>query len=157
MTREEIKRERTAHNLRVMRLPIIDYHNAKQVEKRVGEYFDLCDEDGATATVAGLALAIGVSRVELYRWISGKVGQKPEVIAAVERGMSYINAELEDTIVNNGNVTGQIFLAKNNFEGYTDTREVVNRVKLPELTEQQLIEQAKKLPGFIEGEYKIIE
>lgn len=149
-----------SHNLRVKRLPIIDYHNPRQVAKRIDEYLDLCEEDDAKATVAGLALAIGVSRNTLMRWLSGQLNQDANVLAAIERCMTLINAQLEGNIMEGkGNVVGQIFLAKNNFDNYTDTREVVTRVKLPELSEKQLIEKAQKLPGFevIDGEYKEVE
>ena len=146
------------HNLRVARLPIIDYHNVRAVKRRIEEYMDLCEEDDARATVAGLALALGVTRQTLFYWQNGKLKQDPEVMAAIERGLTIINAQLEGNIMEGrGNVVGQIFLAKNNFENYTDTKEVVTRVKLPEMTEAQLIEKAKELPGFIDAEYKEVE
>lgn len=135
--------------MEVARLPIIDPHNPKQLHKRLNEYFDLCEKNGMFATMAGMALAIGVTRPTLYRWLSGSRPIDPEIIKILGWGMTVVNAQTEQTMMDGtGNVVGQIFLTKNNFPGYTDTREVVMNQKPKELSSDELYKMAAKLPGF---------
>ena len=145
----EEKSRRVGHNLEVARLPIIDYHDAKQVYKRLNEYFDLCEKNGMFATVAGLSLAIGVTRQTVFRWLSGSKSCEPEVIQALGWGMSVVNAQTEQTLMDGtGNVVGQIFVTKNNFPDYTDSREVIVNPRQKERTSDELLKIASKLPGF---------
>lgn len=143
------KARKVEHNLRVARLPIIDLRNPQKIYKRTEEYFELCQEDDVNPTVAGYALSLGIDRMTLYRWLKGDTTKPPEVMRAVEWGMSILNAQMEESIMDGkGNVVGQIFLTKNNFADYTDTREVIVQKQAPELTAEQLIKAASKLPGF---------
>ena len=145
----EDKREKVEHNMRVARLPIIDTYDYKQVQKRINEYFEVCAADGCFATVAGLALSLGVTRQSVFYWLNGKVKRPPEVINAIEWGMAIINAQTEEAMMDgSGNVVGQIFLTKNNFPDYKDEREVTVQQTQKELTAEQLMKMAAKLPGF---------
>lgn len=135
--------------MEVARLPIIDPHNPKQLNRRLNEYFDLCEKNGMFATVAGMSLAIGVTRQTVFRWLSGQRPCEPEIIQILGWGMTVINAQTEQTLMDGtGNVVGQIFLTKNNFPDYTDSREVVVTPKQKELTSDELYKMASKLPGF---------
>ena len=141
--------KKVEHNLRVARLPIIDTTSGEKVQKRLNEYFEMCIEDDVFATVAGLASALGISRQALYRWLNGDIRKPTDVMMAVEWGMGIINAQTEESLMDGkGNVVGQIFLTKNNFPDYTDTREVVMTNTTPVITAEELLKRAAKLPGF---------
>ena len=151
----EEKQRRVGHNLRVARLPIIDCHNYKQVTRRLNEYFDICDEDKMFATVAGMSLALGVSRQTVFRWLNGQRPIESDILSALEWGMTVINAQTEQTLMDGtGNVVGQIFLTKNNFPDYTDSREVIVQPRQKELSSDELYKIASKLPGFNQIEKK---
>lgn len=83
----------------------------------------------------------------MFAWkTNGKVPE--EVVGLVDRAVAILNADQATNIANSGNVVGQIFLMKNSFEDYTDKREVIHRVEAPQLTQKELMEKAKQLPGF---------
>lgn len=139
------------HTMRIATLPLIDQTDEQEVMSRIEEYFDICIQDDMRPTVAGLALALGTNRTSLFDWRVGKVQRIPqEVSALVDRAIAILNAEQEENVANSGNVVGQIFLMKNSFDDYTDKREVIHRVEQKQLTQQELMERAKQLPGFDE-------
>lgn len=145
----EEKQRRVGHNLEVARLPIIDCHNYKQVTRRLNEYFDLCEKNGEFATVAGMSLALGVTRQTVFRWLNGQRPIESDILMALEWGMSVINSQVEGSLMDGtGNVVGQIFLTKNNFPEYTDSREVIVQPRQKEISSEELLKLASKLPGF---------
>lgn len=137
------------HAARIASLPLIDQTDKNEVAKRIEEYIDICIEEDQRPTVPGLALALGTNRTTLREWEAGKIQRIPEeVTALVARAMSILNAVQESAIASSGNIVGEIFLTKNNYEDYTDKREVVHKVEQRQLTQDELIERAKQLPGF---------
>lgn len=138
-----------AHVYNEDRWTIIDLNDYEAVYKRIREYFEKCIEDDKFATVAGMANALNVSRQAIDQWIQGKVNKDPNVVQAVEWGKRVINAQNEESLMESrGNPVGNIFLTKNNFDGYTDTREIITRKETTSLTAEELLKIASKLPGF---------
>ena len=135
------------HTLRVAKLPEIDQCDPQEVGQRIEEYFQICIDDDIRPTVTGLAVALGTDRPTLFRW---KTSNKfpSEVIGMVDRAMAILNADQEENIANANNIVGSIFLMKNSFPEYTDKREVVHKVQMPQLTQDELMEKARRLPGF---------
>lgn len=138
-----------AHVYNEDRWTIIDLNDYEAVYKRIREYFEKCITDDKFATVAGMCNALNVSRQAIDQWIQGKVNKDPNVVQAVEWGKRVINAQNEESLMESkGNPVGNIFLTKNNFDGYTDTREIVTRKETTSLTAEELLKIASKLPGF---------
>ena len=135
------------HTLRVAKLPMIDQHDPTEVGHRIEEYFQICIDDDIRPTVTGLAVALGTDRVTLFSWKTSNTVPS-EVVGLVDRAMAILNADQEENIANSNNIVGSIFLMKNSFPEYTDRREVVHKVQMPQLTQDELIEKAKRLPGF---------
>ena len=135
------------HTLKVAKLPEIDQCDPQEVGQRIEEYFNICIDDDIRPTVTGLAVALGTDRPTLFRW---KTSNKfpSEVIGMVDRAMAILNADQEENIANANNIVGSIFLMKNSFPEYTDKREVVHKVQMPQLTQDELMEKARRLPGF---------
>ena len=120
--------------LRLMNLPNIDLHDAEQVGRRIGEYFDIYAEFDMKPAVSGLAMALnGMSRQNLwaiaYDQPTGGCGYKtalpPEVADLIKKAYKFMELSWENNFQNGklNPVTG-IFLGKNNF-GYVDKQEHV--------------------------------
>lgn len=88
------------------------------------KYFDICETDGVKPSVAGLGVALGVSREILLSWVRGEISVEcadviKEYFALIE---IFDETALKD---NRTNAVSGIFLMKNN-HGYKD--EVVTKV-----------------------------
>lgn len=112
------------HNMQISQLPQIDTSDAKQVEKRINEYFTICFENDMKPSVAGLALAVGVARKTLWEWANG-VSREGTHRNAIKKAYQMLDAQMSDYMQNGKiNPVSGIFLMKNNF-GYADKTEVV--------------------------------
>lgn len=112
------------HAMTIMRQPLIDLNDAKQVEERRDWYFQHCFENDMKPTVAGLCNAFKISRQTLMTWKNGTHHKNTHQAIILE---AYaIMEELWENYMQNGkiNPVSGIFLAKNNY-GYTDRQEMV--------------------------------
>ena len=113
------------HSLQIARLPKIDMTDALQVNKRVFEYFEICENNDMKPSVAGLALALGVDRSYLWMLRTGAKGKNPDVVNTLKRAVDILDQQMNDYMQNGKiNPVSGIFLMKNNF-GYQDKTEVV--------------------------------
>lgn len=105
-------------------LPPIDIADEKQVEQRIGQYFDFCAENDRKPSLVGVANWIGIDRTTLNSWKRGeyRTGTHSPLIQKVigmleEMWVDYMqNGKL--------NPASGIFLGKN-FFGYKDVQDVV--------------------------------
>ena len=107
-----------------MNLPPIDISDPKQVEKRLEEYFNFCEENDRKPQMVGMANWLGISRDQLSAWKRGDfraATHTPIIRKAVglleELWVDY----MQDGKINPAN---GIFLAKNMFQ-YKDVQDVV--------------------------------
>lgn len=119
------------HNMTMMQWKRPDMSNAEEVEQRVFDYFNLCAQNDMKPSVAGLALAFGVSRVTIWRWANKQqddlIGRiiSSDSCNALKRAYILLNAQMEDYMQNGRiNPVAGIFMMKNHF-GYEDKTEVV--------------------------------
>lgn len=112
------------HNMMLYNLEPLALDNAEEVKERTQVYFDICAQNDMKPSVAGYALALGISRQELWNIVSGKRVKPDGVIDALKRPYLVLNAQMEDYMQNGkvNPVTG-IFLSKNHF-GYQDKQEI---------------------------------
>lgn len=138
----------TLHNLDLMSLAPIDckIERAEVVQQRCFDYFDMCIRNAMKPSTAGLALAIGVSRVTLLDYINGVTPIPKDNREILQRVNTMLNSLMEDYMLNGKiNPVAGLFLSKNNF-GYKDTQEfVVNNTVQEESTPETLIEEANLL------------
>ena len=134
------------HNMMVAQLPKIDTNDARAVEKRMWDYFDLCARNDMRPNVPGFALSLGVDRTTIWRWANGQVHKPPEVVEVLKEAYAFLNAYLEDVgMSGNVNPAAFIFAAKNHF-GYKDQTDiVVAPEQKAEISEDALIAEAKLL------------
>jgi hypothetical protein len=107
-----------------MDLPPIDISDPKQVEKRINEYFDFCEENDRKPNIKGLGNWLGVSRETVNTWRRGdyrSVTHSDLIKKAVD-----LLEEMWWDYGNNGKVNpaSWIFIGKNAF-GMRDQQEVV--------------------------------
>lgn len=129
------------HNIQIASLPAIDTSDEKQVENRIFEYFNICSVNDMKPSMAGLALAIGVSRNTLWQWSVGNVRSDTH-LNLIKKAVQMLDAQMVDYMQNGKiNPVSGIFLMKNNF-GYKDQQEVVVTPTAP-LGEQASVEELR--------------
>lgn len=122
-----------AVSMELMNLPKIDIRNDEQVKERLDLYFQIQYEFDCKPTVAGMAMALGISRQSLWAIRTnspmGGTGNMPNlpphITDRIKRAYFLMENLWENYMVNGkiNPVTG-IFLGKNNF-GYQDKTEYV--------------------------------
>lgn len=112
------------HNMMLYELEPISFQSAAEVKERTVAYFSICEQNDMKPSVAGYALALGISRQELWNIVSGRRVKPDGVVDALKRTYNVLNAQMEDYMQNGkvNPVTG-IFLSKNHF-GYQDKQEI---------------------------------
>lgn len=115
------------HNLKMWNWPPVDMKKPENVLERVTLYFQTCADDDMKPSVAGLALAFGIERNTLWKWMNGV---QSDYIPSESRNMlkkayQILNVQMENYMQNGKiNPVAGIFLMKNNM-GYQDKQEVV--------------------------------
>lgn len=113
-----------SHALAIRNMPPIDISDIRQVEERIGWYFNHCREDDMKPTVMGFCNSLGISRQTLLNWKNGTYREGTHQKVVLE--MYGILEEMWEHYMVNGkiNPVSGIFLAKNNF-GYADKQDIV--------------------------------
>lgn len=144
------------HNLQIAALPSIDTADEKQVEKRIYEYFQICADNDMKPSMAGMALAIGVSRNTLWEWSVGGFRSDTHY-DTIKKAVQMLDSQMVDYMQNGKiNPVSGIFLMKNNF-GYKDQQEVVvtpntplgEQVSAEELRERYIESVPEALPSDV--------
>ena len=150
--------EMLLNGLVIYNLPKIDTDDAEQVEKRVGEYFQICAERGMKPSVAGFAMALGIDRRTLWTWVNERTAKPRAVVDTLKKAYQILNFAIEEYMQNGKiNPVSGIFLMKNNF-GYKDQSEVVLTPNNPlgEATDRSTLEQ-KYLDALPSGDAESTE
>ena len=131
------------HALEVAKFGRVDLKDAQKVEKRTFDYFSLCEQNDMKPSVAGLALAYGIDRKEVWRIRMGQGDYPTEVRRTVKNAVQILNSLIEDYMQNGKiNPVSGIFLMKNNMD-YTDKQEVEITPKSPlgDVTDMRQLEE----------------
>lgn len=145
------------HSLAMMDWKKPDMKSVEAVRERMINYFQLCADNDMKPSFAGMALAFGVDRTTMWKWVNGSSDIKPlapEIRNTLKKGQQILNAQMEDYMQNGKiNPVSGIFLMKNNM-GYTDQQEVVLRPDSP-LGEKADPEALKR--KYLEDAYGVID
>ena len=116
---EEQKREWNkliiAHIKRVeaIKKPSVQFPNT--IVEACDEYFALCEKDGVKPSVAGLGLALGVSRSTLLSWVRGEVSTESSDV--LQHYFNIIEVFDETALKDNRvNALAGVFGMKNNYD-----------------------------------------
>lgn len=125
--------------IEIMSWPVIDHTDPQQVEDRCIKYFEWCAETGSRPGLAALALALGIERTTLWRYLNGITSPAAAVGPVLKRAYAVMNMLMEEFMMNGKiNVVAGIFILKNNY-GYKDQSDVVITPQKP-LGEQKSAE-----------------
>lgn len=116
-----------SHNLQLMGMTKPDMTDAEAIRQRIIEYFTICEKNDMKPSVEGMALAFGVERRSLYRWVNGI-----NCSYITQEGRNYLktayatlNAMMSDYMMQGKiNPVSGIFLMKNNMN-YSDQTEII--------------------------------
>jgi len=112
------------HALVAWNLPPIDISDPKQVERRIGEYFQYCADNDRKPQIVGLCNWLGINRDTLNSWIRGETRTATHT-DIVKKAVSMIEEMWADYMqAGKLNPATGIFLAKN-WYGYKDVADVV--------------------------------
>lgn len=127
--------------------PKIDTRDVSAVRERMSEYINYCMEHDVALSVAGCASWLGINADSLKAWYTGYRGTVEHQRLANQFYMMLQDAWAQAMSEGRLNPVSGIFMSKIEF-GYKDTTEiVVNQKAQNELTTDDLIAQAKMLPG----------
>lgn len=111
-------------------LPPIDISDEKQVEQRINEYFDACEQNDMKPNMVGMANWIGVSRETVNTWKRGEYRSKTHS-DVIRKSVDILESLWVDYMQNGKiNPASGMFLAKNMFQ-YKDVQDVVITPKNP--------------------------
>jgi hypothetical protein len=137
------------HALEVMDLPEIDTYDYQQVRRRTAEYFAICAKNDVRPNMAGLALALKMSRQQLQVIRARKTKRPESVVGVLDQASALLNMQMEDYMNHNKiNAIAGIFLMRNNY-GYTnaDTPQDTSRDFMAEhKTAEQIAEKYADIP-----------
>ena len=105
-------------------LPPIDISDPKQVEERIGMYFQFCSENDRRPQIVGMCNWLGISRDTLNKWVNGEVRSKTHT-DIIKKAYAMME-EMWTDYMQYGKISPPtaIFLAKN-WYGYRDVADVV--------------------------------
>lgn len=105
-------------------LPPIDISDPHQVQDRIAEYFDFCQQNDRKPQIVGMANWLGISRDTLNSWKRGEY-RKDTHSDIVQKAVSVLEEMWADYMLNGKvNPASGIFISKNWF-GYKDVQDVV--------------------------------
>ena len=131
------------------------FKTAKEMQKKIDEYFDFCDNriqqvysaksDGvieivnpAPYTMSGLALSLDMDRKSLLNY-----SKKEQFFPTIKRAKQKVHSDVETRLMEK-NAVGAIFNLKNNF-GWKDKTEMELSGSLTDMTDEQLALRVKEL------------
>lgn len=112
------------HALASWNLPPIDISDPKQVEQRIGEYFQYCADNDRKPQIVGIANWLGVSRDTINSWKRGEYRSDTHS-DIIKKAINIIEEMWGDFLLSGKiNPVAAIFLMKN-FLQYSDTQQIV--------------------------------
>ncbi|WP_242832644.1 DNA-packaging protein [Clostridium saccharoperbutylacetonicum] len=125
------------------------FNSQEELEQKIMEYWQRCEQNNKPYTLSGLALWIGIDRRTLYNYST-----RDEFFPTIKKAKDIVEASMEErALTGDNNVTFSIFALKNNF-GWRDKQEIehsgetsvnVNTNMTPEERKQRIEELKKKL------------
>ena len=126
---------------------------ADDIENKINDYFNYCNENSKPFTMSGLALFLDCSRTTLYNYDKElvkfkdlKEDDKQRILNAVKRAKRMVEAYQEEQLFIGKSPVGTIFSLKNNFN-WKDTQEINNNTNISAINpiQQLSTEEIKQL------------
>lgn len=114
----------TSHSLEIASLPPIDLNDPTAVWARIQEYFHIVVKNDMKPTLAGVSMALGMSRSQFYNWAFETKRMNSPQVEMAQKVYQILNSSWEDYMLNGKvNPASGIFIGKNNF-GYSDEQKL---------------------------------
>lgn len=114
----------TSHSLEIASLPPIDLNDPTAVWTRIQEYFHIVVKNDMKPTLAGVSMALGMSRSQFYNWAFETKRMNSPQVEMAQKVYQILNSSWEDYMLNGKvNPASGIFIGKNNF-GYSDEQKL---------------------------------
>lgn len=101
--KNELKKDKRKEMLKLAlwcaTLPPYNHDDPKQVEARIGVYFDKCIEMGATVGKEGLCNALGISRATFQTWLNGTARKGQEHQKICQTAEQLLKAFTENAVM----------------------------------------------------------
>ena len=126
---------------------------ADDIENKINDYFNYCNENSKPFTMSGLALFLDCSRTTLYNYDKELVkfkdiseDDKLRILNAVKRAKRMVEAYQEEQLFIGKSPVGTIFSLKNNFN-WKDSQEINNNTNISAVNpiQQLSTEEIKQL------------
>ena len=126
---------------------------ADDIENKVNDYFNYCNENNKPFTMSGLALFLDCSRMTLYQYENELIKfnniseeDKKRIIDTVKRAKRMVEAYQEEQLFLGKSPVGTIFSLKNNFN-WKDAQEINNNTNISAVNpiQQLSTEEIKQL------------
>lgn len=105
-------------------LPPIDISDPKQVEQRIGEYFQHCADCDRRPQVVGMCNWLGISRQTMNEWLRGEV-RKDTHGDIIKKAYSFLEEMWAEAMLTNRlNPATGCFIGKNWYQ-YSDTQQII--------------------------------
>ena len=126
---------------------------ADDIENKVNDYFNYCNENSKPFTMSGLALFLDCSRMTLYQYENELIKfnniseeDKKRIIDTVKRANRMVEAYQEEQLFLGKSPVGTIFSLKNNFN-WKDAQEINNNTNISAVNpiQQLSTEEIKQL------------
>ena len=126
---------------------------ADDIENKVNDYFNYCNENSKPFTMSGLALFLDCSRTTLYNYEKELVkfkeiseDDKLRILNSVKRAKRMVEAYQEEQLFLGKSPVGTIFSLKNNFN-WKDSQEINNNTNISAINpiQQLSTEEIKQL------------
>ena len=126
---------------------------ADDIENKINDYFNYCNENSKPFTMSGLALFLDCSRTTLYNYDKELVkfkdiseDDKLRILNAVKRAKRMVEAYQEEQLFIGKSPVGTIFSLKNNFN-WKDSQEINSNTNISAVNpiQQLSTEEIKQL------------
>ena len=126
---------------------------ADDIENKINDYFNYCNENSKPFTMSGLALFLDCSRMTLYQYENELIKfnniseeDKKRIMNTVKRAKRMVEAYQEEQLFIGKSPVGTIFSLKNNFN-WKDAQEINNNTNISAINpiQQLSTEEIKQL------------
>ena len=97
--------------------------NDDDVEQRIDEYFNFCEQSSIRPGVESLGLALSVSRTAIWNWEHG-IDCSARRQQLIVKAKAFITAYLEQAMLSNKIYPGSAIFMLKNWAGYKDSVEI---------------------------------
>ena len=122
----------------------------KEVEERIDEYFQFCEDSSIRPGIESLSVALSVTRTTLWNWEQG-IGCSTRRQELISKAKAFITAFLEQLMLSNKIYPGSGCFFFKNWAGYRDAVSVEAQERTTVVPHQSREEIASRHAAYIDA------